>query len=222
MVIPKIAKHFLTLDKIILNNTAKRYAKEWIFRDLSYTFENNNSYVILGSNGSGKSTFLQIVASILTPSKGEISYIKDNVAIDDEKIYKYISLSAPYMELPEEFSLSEVIDFHLNFKEFYDGISKSKFIEICYLEQAKDKIIRNFSSGMKQRLKLGLSILSKSDALFLDEPSSNLDERGINWYKELITKYSKKRIVVVCSNNIESEYFFCNTKIQIEDYKNKK
>lgn len=210
------------MEKIILENTAKRYAKEWIFRDLSYTFEINNSYVILGSNGSGKSTFLQIVASVLTPSKGKISYIHNNIPIAEEKIYKHISLSAPYMELPEEFTLSEVIDFHLHFKDFYNGIDKNKFIEICYLEEAKDKIVRNFSSGMKQRLKLGLTILSKSGALFLDEPSSNLDEKGINWYKNLIEKYKKNRIVIVCSNNIESEFFFCNTKIQIENYKTKK
>lgn len=210
------------MEKIILENTAKRYAKEWIFRDLSYTFEINNSYVILGSNGSGKSTFLQIVASVLTPSKGKISYIHNNIPIAEEKIYKHISLSAPYMELPEEFTLSEVIDFHLNFKDLYDGIDKNKFIEICYLEEAKDKIVRNFSSGMKQRLKLGLTILSKSGAVFLDEPSSNLDEKGINWYKNLIEKYKKNRIVIVCSNNIESEFFFCNTKIQIENYKTKK
>lgn len=210
------------MEKIILENTAKRYAKEWIFRDLSYTFEKNNSYVILGSNGSGKSTFLQVVASVLTPSKGKISYIENNKAIDDENIYKHISLSAPYMELPEEFTLSEVIDFHLNFKEFYNGIDKDKFIEICYLQNAENKIVKNFSSGMKQRLKLGLSILSKSNALFLDEPSSNLDENGINWYKELIVNYNNDRIVVVCSNNIESEFFFCNNSIQIEDYKTKK
>lgn len=210
------------MDKIILENTAKRYAKEWIFRNLSYTFEKNNAYVILGSNGSGKSTFLQVVASVLTPSKGKLSYIDDGVELPDEKIYQHITLSAPYMELPEEFTLSEVIDFHLNFKKLYDGIDKNKFIEICYLEQAKDKIIRNFSSGMKQRLKLGLAILSKSDALFLDEPNSNLDKKGIEWYKELISEYKNDRIVVVCSNNIESEFFFCNTKIQIEDYKTKK
>jgi len=89
------------LEKIILENTAKRYAKEWIFRDLSYTFEKNNGYVILGSNGSGKSTFLQVVASVLTPSKGKLSYIDGGVELPDEKIYHYITLSAPYMELPK-------------------------------------------------------------------------------------------------------------------------
>jgi len=60
---------------------------------------------------------------------------------------------------------------------------------------------------MKQRLKLGLAILSKSGALVLDEPSANLDEKGMEWNKGLITEYKKVRIVVVCSTNIKSEFF---------------
>ena len=210
------------MNKIVLDNTAKRYAKEWIFRDLSYTFEQNNSYVILGSNGSGKSTLLQIVSSVLSPTKGKLTFFDNDIALEQDEMYKHISLTAPYMELPEEFSLNEVIDFHLKFKKFFDPIDKNKFIDICYLNEAKSKIIRNFSSGMKQRLKLGLAILSKSSALFLDEPTSNLDERGIKWYGDLINKYLKDRIIVVCSNKIESEYFFCNKQIQIEDYKKKR
>jgi len=209
------------LDKIVLENTAKRYAKEWVFRNLSYTFEKDNAYVILGSNGSGKSTLLQVVSSVLSPSKGKLLYYDNDKLLEHEEIYKHISLNAPYMELPEEFSLNEVIDFHLKFKSFYPSIDKEKFIDICYLSEAKDKIIRNFSSGMKQRLKLGLAILSESSALFLDEPSSNLDKEGIAWYGKLIDQYKKDRIVVVCSNRIDSEYFFCNEQIVIEDYKKK-
>jgi ABC-type multidrug transport system ATPase subunit len=209
------------LDKIVLENTAKRYIKEWVFRNFSFTFERNNAYVIQGSNGSGKSTLLQTVSSYLSPSKGKVTFFDGENPIENEIVYHHISMATPYMELPEEFTLSEVVDFHLKFKEFYQGISKDDFISICYLEDSKNKIVRNFSSGMKQRLKLGLAILSKSNALFLDEPTSNMDERGINWYKDLIVSYLQDRIVVVCSNNIESEFFFCTQQIHIEDYKKK-
>ena len=207
------------MDKIILNNIAKRYVKELVFRSLSYTFEKDNAYVILGSNGSGKSTLLQVVSSVLSPSKGKLTYYQDNKELEEGELYKHISLATPYMELPEEFTLNEVVDFHLKLKNFYPPITKETFIETCYLTEAKDKIVRNFSSGMKQRLKLGLAILSQSSALFLDEPSSNLDQKGINWYGELIKKYKQNRIVVVCSNNIESEYFFCEHQIIVDDFK---
>ncbi len=219
MVIPEIANSIL--DKITLEATSKRYIKEWVFRNLSYTFERNQAYVILGSNGSGKSTLLQVAASVLSPSTGKVSYYLNGEELPEEARYKHISLATPYMELPEEFTLSKVIDFHLKFKSFYSGIDKEKFIEICYLTEAKDKIVRNFSSGMKQRLKLGLAILSESSTLFLDEPSSNLDEKGIEWFGELIEQYKEDRIIIVCSNNIVKEYFFCQQQVQIEDFKNR-
>ena len=210
------------MNKIIIENTSKRYIKEWVFRNLSYTLTADNAYVILGSNGSGKSTLLQVVATILTPSKGKVHYYNDDIIIDPEKVYKHISIASPYMELPEEFTLAEVVDFHLKLKSFYNNISRDEFLEVCYLSQWKNKVVRNFSSGMKQRLKLALAIITMSDALFLDEPSSNLDHKGIEWYKQLIDKYRKDRIVVVCSNNIPDEFYFCNEEINIEDYKKAK
>ena len=210
------------MNKIILENTAKRYIKEWVFRDLSYSFKSDNAYVLLGSNGSGKSTLLQVVSSYLSPSKGKVQFFNNEELLESSIVYKQISLATPYMELPEEFTLSEVINFHLKFKSFRSDISKDEFIKICYLENAKDKVVSNFSSGMKQRLKLALAILSDTDGLFLDEPTSNLDKKGIEWYKQLISANLKGRIVVVCSNHIEDEYFFCNEQIQIEDYKKAK
>ena len=72
---------------------------------------------------------------------------------------------------------------------------------------------------MKQRVKLGLSILADSEILLLDEPTSNLDEKAIQWYKDLIQHYLENRIVIVASNNQKDESFFCNQEIKIEDYK---
>lgn len=211
----------MVLDKIVLDNTAKRYVKEWVFRGFSYAFKRNHSYVILGSNGSGKSTLLQVVSSFLSSSKGKVSYWDGATKIEEEQVYSHISIASPYMELPEEFTLSEVVDFHLKFKCFFKGITKDQFFEICYLEDARDKIVRNLSSGMKQRLKIALAVLSDTDALFLDEPTSNMDQRGIDWYKDLVMSYKDNRIVIVCSNKIESEYFFCEHRISVEDFKKK-
>ena len=74
--------------------------------------------------------------------------------------------------------------------------------------------------GFLKCIKLALAILSKTEILLLDEPTSNLDKKGIAWYKELIREYSKNRIVFICSNNYEDEYFTCNEAINIEHFKN--
>jgi ABC-type multidrug transport system ATPase subunit len=202
---------------ISLNNVGRRFNKEWIFRNLSAEFTSGNSYAILGPNGSGKSTLLSVLTGSLSPSEGEISF-SDTKEISVENIYKYISLAAPYLELVETFTLKESIDFHFKFKNFAAGLDSKKLITILGLEKAANKEIKYFSSGMKQRTKLALACCTDTPILFLDEPTSNLDVQGINWYRELIENFGKDRLMIIGSNQIQ-EYDFCTNKIQISDYK---
>jgi len=203
--------------KISLNNVGRRFNKEWIFKNLSTEFVSGNSYAILGPNGSGKSTLLSILTGSLTPSEGEISFSADKI-IPVENIYQYVSLAAPYLELVETFTLREIIDFHFKFKNFADGIDTKKLISILGLEKSANKEIKYFSSGMKQRTKLALACCADTPVLFLDEPTSNLDVQGINWYKELIENFTKDKLTAIGSNQIQ-EYDFCTNHIQITDYK---
>ncbi|WP_426326930.1 ABC transporter ATP-binding protein [Pedobacter sp. R-06] len=202
---------------ISLNNVGRRFNKEWIFRNLSTEFSSGNSYAILGPNGSGKSTLLSVLTGSLSPSEGEISF-SDTKEIPVENIYKYISLAAPYLELVETFTLKESIDFHFKFKNFAPGLDSKKLITILGLEKAANKQIKYFSSGMKQRTKLALACCTDTPILFLDEPTSNLDVQGINWYRELIENFGKDRLTIIGSNQIQ-EYDFCTNQIQISDYK---
>jgi ABC-type multidrug transport system ATPase subunit len=202
---------------ISLNNVGRRFNKEWIFRNLSTEFTSGNSYAILGPNGSGKSTLLSVLTGSLSPSEGEISF-SDTKEISVENIYKYISLAAPYLELVETFTLRESIDFHFKFKNFASGLDSKKLITILGLEKAANKEIKYFSSGMKQRTKLALACCTDTPILFLDEPTSNLDVQGINWYRELIENFGKDRLTIIGSNQIQ-EYDFCTNQIQISDYK---
>lgn len=205
--------------QITLNTIGKRYNYEWIFRNVNYDFTDNNSYVILGSNGSGKSTLLQVILGSLIPSEGEISYNHADVTIPAENIFKSVSFASPYMEVYEEFTLLELLEFHSKFKPFIKNIDFQQIIAISDLEKAKNKPIKQFSSGMKQRVKLTLAILSDTPLLLLDEPTSNLDKKAIDWYQQLISNYTQNRLVIVCSNQIEHEYFFCKKQLSIEDYK---
>ncbi|MBT2563230.1 ABC transporter ATP-binding protein [Pedobacter sp. ISL-68] len=202
---------------ITLQNVGRRFNKEWIFRNLSAEFSSGNSYAILGPNGSGKSTLLSVLTGSLSPSEGEISF-SDTKEISVENIYKYISLAAPYLELVETFTLKESIDFHFKFKNFALGLDSKKLITILGLEKAANKEIKYFSSGMKQRTKLALACCTNTPILFLDEPTSNLDVQGINWYRELIENFGKDRLTIIGSNQIQ-EYDFCTKQIQISDYK---
>ncbi|MES2873068.1 MAG: ABC transporter ATP-binding protein [Bacteroidota bacterium] len=204
--------------KIILEQIGRRFNREWIFKNVNYTFEAGKTYAILGANGSGKSTLLQLISGSLTSSEGKINYSKNGVQVDIENIFPELSLAAPYLDLIEEFSLSEHIDFHFQFKKFRKGYDKASLIALLNLLHSEHKSLKNFSSGMKQRVKLALAFCSDTKVLLLDEPTSNLDQQGVEWYRSLISRFSTDRLVIICSNQ-EHEYSFCQERINVEDYK---
>lgn len=207
--------------KIILNNIGKRYNSEWIFRKVDHEFTSDNNYVILGANGSGKSTLLQVIAGNLIPSEGEIELKVESseFKVEEEDRYKHLSFASPYLELFEEFTLIESIELQSKFKPFYEGLTTQQIVELTGLEKSKDKQLKYYSSGMKQRVRLALAILSDTPLLLLDEPASNLDKNAINWYQKLIEQYSKNRLIIVASNQQEQEYSFCNKQLSVEAYK---
>lgn len=203
--------------QIILEHLGRRFNKEWIFKEISYTFAQGNQYAILGPNGSGKSTLLSVLLGNLTPSEGKISYI-ENKEILPEHIFSYISLAAPYLDLVEEFTLQETIEFHFKFKKYQQGLGADAVLELLALSKAQDKPLKYFSSGMKQRTKLALAFCADTPILALDEPTSNLDAQGTDWYLSLIEKYAENRLVLVGSNQAY-EYDFCKHQLNILDYK---
>ncbi|MEI8189775.1 MAG: ATP-binding cassette domain-containing protein [candidate division NC10 bacterium] len=152
-----------------------------IFRNLSFTFEKGHAYAILGRNGSGKSTLLQVIAGSIHPTTGTLKYTFDGMEISDEKIFRYISCSAPYLELIEEFKLQEMLQFHFRFKAALPGFTINKIIGMLGFKNQEHKPIRLFSSGMKQRVKLILAFLSDTPLLLLDEPTTNLDQAGADF-----------------------------------------
>jgi len=203
--------------QIILENLGRRFNKEWIFRNISFTFSQGEHYAILGPNGSGKSTLLSVLLGNLTPSDGKISYL-DGKEILPEHIFSHISLAAPYLDLIEEFTLQETIDFHFQFKAYQAGFNSAAVLDLLALSKAEDKPLKYFSSGMKQRTKLALAFCTDTSILVLDEPTSNLDSQGTDWYLGLVERFAKNRLVLVGSNQ-PYEYEFCKQHLNIIDYK---
>lgn len=182
-------------------------------------FKQGEKVVILGLNGSGKSTLLQALTGYLSINEGELQYQIGANKIDTEEFYKYQSLASPYLELIEDFTLQELLEHSAVYKPFQNKLKISDVVDLSGLSAHKNKYIKLFSSGMKQRLKLTLAILAETPLLFLDEPTTNLDATVIDWYQKLIANYASKKTIVVCSNSIKEEYSFCNRVITMEDFK---
>ena len=204
--------------EIQLENVSKRFNKEWIFKNLDLEIRESQNISITGPNGSGKSTLLLIIAGFLLPTEGRVKYNLSRKLIAAEEIYKYLSLVSPSMTLPEDFTLNEFLNFHFKFKKLKSRQDIKELPGIFKLESSKNKYIKNFSTGMKQRLKLGVALYADTPLLLLDEPATNLDKFGMDWYFQEIEKVIQEKMIFVCSNRSE-EYAFCKRKLNILDYK---
>lgn len=196
----------------------KKYRKEWIFRRVDLTLTAGTSYTFVGPNGSGKSTLLQLLTGNLPISEGKITYTLNGTVLESEHWFRQVSIAAPYLELVEELTLDELLVFHQTFKPFKAGLTSEAVAERLLLSHARHKEIKFFSSGMKQRVKLGLAFFSDAPVVILDEPTSNLDRQGAAWYHDQVRQLTPDQLLLIGSNQPE-EYDFCPNVLDVMQWK---
>ena len=196
----------------------RRYGRQWIFRHLGHDFRAGMATAVLGPNGAGKSTLLSILAGQLLPSEGEVAYSLGGRALPPAAVPRLLAYCAPYLELPEDFTLLELLAFHTRFKPLRPGLTVAGLVDMMYLHKARHQAVRTFSSGMKQRLKLGMALYAAAPLLLLDEPTTNLDAQGAAWYQEHVARVRGADRLVIVSSNVPAEYSFCEAQVQITDF----
>jgi ABC-type multidrug transport system ATPase subunit len=201
---------------IHLEKAGKRFNRDWIFRNFTFNFLPGNKYAIIGPNGSGKSTLLQLLSGSMNATEGIVKWMWANDSLSADNVYQQTAIVAPYLEVIEEMTAKEFLEFHSVFKNLV--LPHAEILAIIGLEKTASKQIRNFSSGMKQRIKLAQAIFSDVPCILLDEPCTNLDADGYKLYHHLVAEYCKNKLVVVSSNDL-NEYNFCNEHLLITDYK---
>ncbi len=200
---------------MVIHGFGKKFNRNWIFRDVNLELNRGEFLAVSGGNGSGKSTLIQCVLGTTGPTTGTSDLYVNNKLLEEDIYSTQFSIAAPYAGLFEDFTLRESVQFHTKFKKLSGGMDAEKFAEIIGLSSHLDKPLLYYSSGMKQRVKLGLALYSEVSVILLDEPCSHLDELGIAWYKEQISIRKEGRIVIVASNNMETETFFCQRVLRM-------
>ena len=199
--------------EILVRNLSKKFRQEFVIRDFNYSFQSGNSYALTGPNGSGKSTLLQLIAQFTLPNSGSVEML----GIDPESVYSQITYAAPYVELIEEYTLSEHL--HILIKNNYlpASITLEFLEEFIDLQPGRTKLIKNYSSGMRQKIKLGFALLSERPVLLLDEPTTNFDEKAKEWFFDKL-KNQREKLLIIASNE-GREIDFCTESISISDFK---
>lgn len=194
---------------IKFENVSKKFGAKKVIKNFSKSFK-RKKYAIVGDNGSGKSTLLQLISNLMTPSDGKIIYSLDDIKIDKELFIKKIIFSAPYQKLVEELTVKEFLIFHYKFRDYIKN--PLTILSEFGLENFKNTQIKNLSSGAEQKLKLLISFNTKADFILLDEPTTNLDRKGITIYTKTIKKYSKDKGIIIATNR-EKDIVFDETEV---------
>ncbi len=129
---------------ITVSGLGKRFNREWIFRNLDYTFQPANVYAVTGPNGSGKSTLLQVLWGQLPQSKGELKYSHDSKEIPVDEIYNHLTVATPYLDLIEEFTLSEHLRFHFKLRPSRNQMGEEEILDRLKLSACQRQTYSKF------------------------------------------------------------------------------
>ena len=182
-------------------NLTKEYKDFKALDKVSINIEEGKVYGLLGPNGAGKSTFLKLITQIIKPSYGEIIFRGHEISQNDlSKIGSIVENPAIYPNLTA-FENLKVLTILLNIEE--ERINK--VLKIVGLTNTGNKLAREFSLGMKQRLGIAMALINNPKLLILDEPTNGLDPVGIAELRELIKSFTNDGITVLISSHILSE-----------------
>lgn len=205
--------------EIQFRQAGRKFPGQTVFQNVDLNIESGSRWSILGGNGSGKSTFLKTAFGALSLSEGEVQHFNNGQALDLQSAALRIAYAAPYLELIEELPVKEFLQRYAAFRPFRADASTSYILERTLLSEAAQRKIRFLSSGMKQRLRLGLALLSDADLIILDEPSSNLDRDGVQWYQTFLEEEIGSRTLLIGTNYNNEEAFLCDRQLRVSDYR---
>lgn len=190
--------------KLEVKNLAKRFGTRKVFAEISFNLETGQSLAITGPNGSGKTTLIKTILGLAAPSRGEAVLFRDEKKLDFDSYYKEAFLIAPYMNLYDTLTGKENLRFlsRLGGLAATDEAMESALTGVGLAGRGKD-LVAGYSSGMKQRLKYAAALIKKPAAVFLDEPTSNLDDSGKEIAISLIREWKNVALVVIATNEKE-------------------
>lgn len=187
--------------RIELSGIGKRFGRQWILQDFSDVLNSGETIGIRGRNGSGKSTLLRVLCGQLTPSRGGIVFTVGGKIVSADQRYRYVSWTGPYIEMVEELTIVEFLDFHFRFKPLRPGIALTDIPSLLELDNVRNRRLTDCSSGMRQRVLLGSALYADTPLLLLDEPTVTLDTDAVAWFQQQLDTHRDGRLVVIASND---------------------
>jgi heme exporter protein A len=207
------------MPRLTAENLAKRFGRRVLFRGLSLVVEGGRSLAVTGANGAGKSTLLRVLAGVLRPSAGQVKLHCDGRVVPRDEHPLRAGFVAPYLHVYEGFSARENLRFLAQARRLPDtAVRIDRVLGRVGLAARADDRVRDFSSGMKQRVKYAAALLFAPPLLLLDEPAANLDEAGLAMVGSVTEEWRDAgRLLLVATNSPETAAR-CDECLCVEDF----
>ncbi len=197
-----------------VSNLRKDFDRRPVFKNLNFTLTNSDSLAITGRNGSGKSTLVKVLANTYSQTSGRVSFSIGSKPVERQSFYKFIGFVSPYLNLYDEFTGFENLHFVANLRGLKNSLIEEVLKRVGLFER-RDDLVKIYSSGMKQRLKIAFAIIHNPLILMLDEPTSNLDTEGIRIVDSIAQEYRNGRILIIATND-QHERNLCHKDINLD------
>lgn len=199
-----------------VNDLTKKYNRHTVLNALSFEHE-NGILGISGSNGSGKSTLIKCLAFLLRPNSGSIVWKIDGKIITQNELKSSIGYTAPYINLYSELSVTENLRFLIEARGVSaDELKLTETLERVQIPHLKDQLFGSLSTGQQQRVKLAAALIRDPQILMLDEPGSNLDEKGHALVSKIVKEASQAGKLIFLASNDPSEIALCDQVLEMK------
>lgn len=205
-----------------IENLSHRYATAWAIRDINIEIDKKGIYGLLGSNGAGKSTTMNILCGALNQTQGEVYINGIDIRKQPIEAKTHIGFLPQIAPLYLDLTVSEYLLYSARLRLMSESAIPAALEEVtskCGIVHVRDRLLKNLSGGYRQRVGIAQSIIHKPALVILDEPTNGLDPVQIIEVRNLIKEIAHDRTVILSSHILSEIQLLCQEIIMIEQGK---
>ena len=194
----------------------KKIKEDYVLKDINYTFKQGNIYGLIGKNGSGKTMLLKAMSGFLRPSNGKV-IVNDQELYLKEEFPKDMGVMIGNCEYIKDMTGKDNLKYLASLLKKIDDDRINEVIDIVNLTDEKDKLVKKYSLGMKQKLAIAQAIMEYPKILLLDEPFNGIDNESVSKIKKYLYSIKKDTIIIIATHYKEDIDNFCDIIIKLEN-----
>lgn len=204
---------------VVVRHLSHRYQVQWAIRDINFEITKNGVYGLLGSNGAGKSTTMNIMCGVLKPTEGEVYIEGVNLREHPVEARKHNGFLPQKPPLQVDLTVREFLTYCAHLRQIPPRevrMAVDEVMDKCKIRHFNNRLIRNLSGGYQQRVGIAQAIIHKPELVVLDEPTNGLDPNQIVEIRHLVREIAQERTVVLSTHILPEVQASCDYIYMIE------